>query len=266
MDERRVTNFPIVDFLTPDNRVEHQRYPLAGQPNPKVTLRVVDVASGADSLVYDAARHDEYLAEFDWIRAFESTGSGDPRSTPAHDAGRCLAERARQSLLLYYQASPTWVDVQPLPFWISGGRSVWLLDRKRTAGIYLRARDGALRKISGATARSPLRRRRNDTAYFQGAYPTRRDRALLAIDLNRPPENLAISLQRPAGTKTRFRRSSMRSSTCTAASTIRRVEASLTPRRLTFACWHRRTRHSKRSCFPTRMLQVASSYGSLDAI
>ena len=54
MDERRVTDFPIVDFLTINNQVDNQRYPLAGQANPRVTLRVVDLASGIDRLVYDA--------------------------------------------------------------------------------------------------------------------------------------------------------------------------------------------------------------------
>ena len=56
MDERHVTNFPIVDFLTIDNAVDHERYPLAGEANPRVTLRVVDLATGADRLVYDASR------------------------------------------------------------------------------------------------------------------------------------------------------------------------------------------------------------------
>ncbi|HTA39762.1 MAG TPA: DPP IV N-terminal domain-containing protein, partial [Candidatus Acidoferrales bacterium] len=67
MDERPVTNFPIVDFLLADNHVEDQRYPLAGEHNPQVSLRVVDVASGGDRLVYDAAPRDEYVAAFDWI-------------------------------------------------------------------------------------------------------------------------------------------------------------------------------------------------------
>ena len=67
MDERPVTNFPIVDFLLADNRVENQRYPLAGEHNPQVSLRVVDLASGGDRLVYDAGPADEYVAAFDWI-------------------------------------------------------------------------------------------------------------------------------------------------------------------------------------------------------
>ena len=169
MDERHVTNFPIVDFLTPDNRVEHQRYPLAGQPNPKVTLRVVDVASGADSLVYDAARHDEYLAAFDWIRAFESTGSGDPRSTPTHDAGRCLAKRARQSIAALL---PSLADV--------GRRAaVAVLDLRRTLGLAARPRadrrhlSACSRRVATENQRRlsrvrTLRRRRKRHCLFPG--------------------------------------------------------------------------------------------------
>lgn len=267
MDERRVTNFPIVDFLTPDNRVEHQRYPLAGQPNPKVTLRVVDVASGADSLVYDAARHDEYLAAFDWI-AHSNQLEAEILDRPQRTMRVDVWPNARGNpLLLYYQASPTWVDVQPLPFWISGGRSVWLLDRERTAGIYLRARDGALRKISGDYRAFELYGvEGNDTAYFQGAYPTRRDRALLAIDLNRPPREprnltptsgwhqITLSPKFNAFVDVHSRLNDPPSAgVVNSASLDVRL---LAPENAAL----------KTELLPTRMLQVASSYGSLDAI
>ena len=66
MDERPVTAFPIVDFLNTDNAVASENYPLAGENNPRVKLRLVQLAGGADSLVYDAGSQDEYLPFFDW--------------------------------------------------------------------------------------------------------------------------------------------------------------------------------------------------------
>ncbi|HZV76534.1 MAG TPA: DPP IV N-terminal domain-containing protein [Candidatus Babeliales bacterium] len=193
MDERRVTNFPIVDFLTIDNAVDHERYPLAGEANPRVTLRAVDLAGGRDRLVYDAARRDEYVAAFDWIAR---TGALEAE----------ILDRAQQTMRLdvwrdargdpsgiYYQRSSTWVDVQPLPFWLPDGRSVWLLDRGPTAGIYLRARNGSLSKLTGAYRVFSFDGvANNGTAYFTAAYPTRRDNSLLEISLQAPsmPRNL----------------------------------------------------------------------------
>jgi dipeptidyl-peptidase-4 len=267
MDERRVTNFPIVDFLTPDNRVEHQRYPLAGQPNPKVTLRVVDVANGADSLVYDAARRDQYLAAFGWIpHSNQLEAEILDRSQRTMRVDVWSNARGNPSLL-YYQASPTWVDVQPLPFWISGGRSVWLLDRERTAGLYLRARDGSLQKISGGYRAVELYGvEGNDTVYFQAAYPSRRDRSLLAIALDRAPREprnltpapgwhqITLSPEFNAFVDVHSRLNDPPSvGVVNSASLGVRV---LAPESAAL----------KAELLPTRMLQVPSPYGSLEAM
>ncbi len=184
MDQRRVTNFPIVDFLTVNNVVESSRYPLAGEPNPGVALHVVDVGSGADRVVYDAARRDEYIANFDW------TG-------PAGALTAEILDRPQRSMWVdlwpsdgtaavtaYRQTSRTWVDVQPLPHWLPDGRSIWLLDRGPTAGMFLRSRDGTLRKLTGSYRVTDFYGvARDGTIYIRAAYPTRRDRSLLAISL-----------------------------------------------------------------------------------
>jgi dipeptidyl-peptidase-4 len=185
MDERRVTNFPIVDFLTPNNGVDRERYPLAGQANPRVTLRVANVMTGTTRLVYDAAHRVEYLAAFDWIpHSSRLEGEILDRSQRSMRV-EVWPNAAGDPKLLYYQASSTWVDVQPLPFWLGDGRSVWLLDRDRTAGLYLRRRDGSLHRLTtGYRVEAVDGVARDDTAYFAAAYPTRRDRSLLAIRLD----------------------------------------------------------------------------------
>ena len=97
MDERRVTNFPIVDFLTVDNRVAHERYPLAGEANPRVTLRVVNASTATSRLVYDAAARDEYLANFDWVPHRELLEAELLDRAATHDARRSVARSARRS-------------------------------------------------------------------------------------------------------------------------------------------------------------------------
>ena len=46
LDETPVPNFVIDDSIPFAQRVENMRYPKAGQPNPLVSLRVVDVGTG----------------------------------------------------------------------------------------------------------------------------------------------------------------------------------------------------------------------------
>ncbi|HEV3092043.1 MAG TPA: DPP IV N-terminal domain-containing protein [Candidatus Cybelea sp.] len=190
MDERRVTNFPIVDFLTVNNAIDNQRYPLAGQANPRVALHVVEAAGRAGCTVYDAAKRDEYLAAFDWV-----PHSGFLEAEILDRAQRTMRVELWRApcgnpALLYHQASSTWVDVAPLPFWLRNGDSIWLLDRENTAGVYLRRRDGSLRRLSGSGRVTDLYGVEGETIYARAAYPTRRDRSLLAISLGGAQRNL----------------------------------------------------------------------------
>jgi dipeptidyl-peptidase 4 len=196
IDERAVTNFPIVDFLPNDNRVNFQRYPLAGERNPGVSMRVLDLGTGADRLVYDASPHDEYVAAFDWI----------PHSLNLQAE---IVDRHQRSLRVdiwaaaqgapstaYAQTSKAWVDVIPLPAWLADGRSVWLLDRDTTIGAYLRAADGTLQKLSGTYRAFALAGvdEKTGTAYVTAGYPTRRDRSLLALSPAGTMRNLTPAL------------------------------------------------------------------------
>ncbi len=184
MDEHPVTAFPLVDFMPVDNVVANEKYPLAGEGNPKVTLRFVTLATGKDSLVYNAGSRDEYLPFFGWqphsqalifellnraqtsLRVVASTRGGSPQT-------------------IYEQSDPKWLDDVPLPVWLDGGRSLWMLDRGGTNGLYLRDAGGNLTRLTGAYRSDVLLGvDANRTAYVTAAYPTRRDRSLLALPLS----------------------------------------------------------------------------------
>ncbi|HET7815207.1 MAG TPA: DPP IV N-terminal domain-containing protein [Candidatus Baltobacteraceae bacterium] len=183
MDERKVTAFPIVDFLAPDNAVDSQRYPLAGEHNPRVSLREIDLSAGSDRLVYDGGPRDEYLAAF-----------GYEGSVPTLLAE--VMDRAQQHVRvvewradgtehpLYLQSSNTWVDVIPLPQWLPGGRSLWILDRDNVQSLYLRSASGSLRAIGPRVHTFRVLGVKHAEVYTAAAYPTRRDQSVLAIALN----------------------------------------------------------------------------------
>lgn len=263
MDERRVTNFPIVDFLTTDNRVSRERDPLAGEANPRVTLRVVATASAASRLVYDAGARDEYLANFEWLPHRETLEAEllDRRQRAMRvDVWRNAAGSPVQ---LYRQTSATWVDVQPLPVWISGGRSFWLLDRRQTAGLYLRSPDGGLRKLTGDYRVSDFYGAdKNATAIVAADYPTRRDRALLSVSAQGVVQNLTPaagwhqSVPSPAFNRFVDRYSRLNDPPQMLLGSIpagpgRHLVSENVP--------------LKAALLPTRMLQVPSAYGPLDA-
>jgi dipeptidyl-peptidase-4 len=264
MDQRHVTNFPIVDFLTVGNSVEHQRYPLAGEPNPRVTLRVIDLATGADRMVYNAGRGDQYVAAFDWVPNSNRLAA-EILDRPQRSMRVLLWRNARQRpTTLYSQTSASWVDVQPLPFWLPDGRSVWLLDRGTTAGAYLRSRDGLLRKLTGNFRVSDLYGvSKSGIVYLAAAYPTRRDRSALAISLDGQLRNLtpapgwhdvaiAPPFDRFIDVHSRLNdppQSDLVSVTSLAAKTLVPESATL-----------------KAQLLPIQTLEVPSSYGPLDAI
>jgi dipeptidyl-peptidase-4 len=195
MDERPVTNFPIVDFLVPDNHVVNQRYPLAGEHNPQVSLRVVNVASATDRLVYDGAPKDEYIAAFDWVpgsHALEAELLDRAQKNLSIDLWNAGAGRPSP---VYTQVSTTWVDVIPLPTWLPDGRSVWTLVKgaRATASLSLRAAAGTWTDLGpgshvvanlGVDAKAGV-------AYVRATVPDRRDSALLAVPLDgSAPRNL----------------------------------------------------------------------------
>lgn len=193
MDERPVTNFPIVDFLPYDNKVTLQRYPLAGEQNPRVSLHVVDLLTQHSSEVYDAGAGDEYVPWFAW-----KPGS--------HTLLAEILDRAQQHLrvlaweqpgdapaALYTQTDRAWVEVTAAPTWLPGGESLWVLPRENAAGLYLRSAAGALRRLTGPYRVFELLGVdvKARTAFVTAAYPTRRDRSLLAVPLDAsPPRNL----------------------------------------------------------------------------
>lgn len=262
MDERKVTSFPIVDFLPADNTVDLQRYPLAGEQNPRVVLHEIDLGRGRDRVVYDAGKRDEYIAAFDY-----------KGKLPILTAE--ILDRAQQHLrvaqwdsngparTLYAQNSNTWVDIIPLPQWLPDGRSLWILDRGNVKSVWVRSASGSLRAIGPHVHTFRLLGTKGRYIYAAAAYPSRRDQSVLAIPLDgsafvnltprRGSHSVAFSPAANAFTDT-F--SSLNDPPSVA---VRRVGSaktvSLAPQNAAF----------KRELLPVQMLQVQTRLGKLDA-
>jgi dipeptidyl-peptidase-4 len=65
-DERPVESYPIVDYSPRYPTVAWQKYPKAGEPNPRVRVGVLDVASGVTTWMGTGGEEGDYLARVDW--------------------------------------------------------------------------------------------------------------------------------------------------------------------------------------------------------
>jgi len=68
MDETRVPTYPITDWLPTHPRVEQEKYPQPGDPNPSVRLGVVGSNGGKVRWIKLTDNDDTYIPRFGWIR------------------------------------------------------------------------------------------------------------------------------------------------------------------------------------------------------
>lgn len=191
LDERKVTRFPLTDFLPKNGRVNYQRYPLAGEKNPAASLHVIDLATKTDRLLYNAAPKDRYIAAFSWRPKSDDLITEILNRREQWLRVESLPAAGSAPSTLYRQRSPSWVDVIALPTWLPDGSSLWVLDRENLRSLYLRASDGSLRRITGdynlgseyATNGLVAAGKSGTRAWVYADYPTRRNRALLEVDL-----------------------------------------------------------------------------------
>jgi dipeptidyl-peptidase-4 len=70
MDEAKVPEYPITDFIPLHPTIDQQRYPVPGDPNPGVRVGIVPASGGATRWI-DLPFHqnDDYIPRFGWVDA-----------------------------------------------------------------------------------------------------------------------------------------------------------------------------------------------------
>jgi dipeptidyl-peptidase-4 len=66
-DESEVHKYPIVHDLDPEAELELQSYPKAGEPNPTVVLRIIDIETGETVEVETSSTPDNYIVRPMWL-------------------------------------------------------------------------------------------------------------------------------------------------------------------------------------------------------
>ena len=68
MDETRVPTYPITDWMPTHAKVDNQKYPQVGDPNPTVRLGVVGAGGGKVKWIKLTDDADTYVPRFGWVR------------------------------------------------------------------------------------------------------------------------------------------------------------------------------------------------------
>ncbi|HEV7516790.1 MAG TPA: S9 family peptidase, partial [Thermoanaerobaculia bacterium] len=141
-DESPVEVYPIVDYSPKYPKVEWQKYPKAGEPNPRVRVGVIDAAGGKTTWLATGGEEGDYLVRVAWtLDGKELRVERLNRDQTRLDLLRCHPEDGRCTPLLA-EEHPTWVDLtndfRPLP----GGRFLWSSEKSGWRRLYLHDADG----------------------------------------------------------------------------------------------------------------------------
>jgi dipeptidyl-peptidase-4 len=143
-DESAVSISTFVDYRPATQRVVRQRYPKAGQANPKVRLGVVELGSAKTTWV-DAGSY-EYIVRFGWLPGSTELSV---QTMPRQQNELCLrfAERATgQSREILVERQPAWINIHDvLYFFADGSRFIWMSERDGYQHLYLYRIDGTLK-------------------------------------------------------------------------------------------------------------------------
>ncbi len=138
MDERPVTQFPIVDFDSYTGEADLQRYPVAGGKNPIVHVYVQSLAGGAPRLMDTGENTDIYLARVNWLP--DSRRVAIQRLNRAQtDLDLLLADAATgKSSTLLSEKDLYWINISDdLRFFKNSDRFLWSSERSGYRHLYL---------------------------------------------------------------------------------------------------------------------------------
>jgi len=143
-DETPVGVYPLIDDEPRQATVRWQKYPLPGQPNPKVKIGVRDTTSASGKTVWmeTGGAPGDYLARAAWSKdgswlAVQRLN----RDQTELDLLRCAPASGKCSVLAS-DRDPDWVNLADDFHPLADGRFLWSSEREGVRRLYLHAADG----------------------------------------------------------------------------------------------------------------------------
>src|SRR6266851_4484722 len=138
MDERKVSQYPMVDFSSPSGEAEMERYPTAGGANPIVRVFVASPNGGEPRAMDTGAETDIYIPRVNWLTDSKHLAIQRLNRTQTTldlliaDAG---TGKTRAALS---ENDPNWINVSDdLYFLKDGKRFLWSSERSGYRHLYL---------------------------------------------------------------------------------------------------------------------------------
>jgi dipeptidyl-peptidase-4 len=145
LDERGVPEFTIADEIPYHLDLETFEYPKAGDPNPKVKLKVVRATGGSsvdvDTSGYTAAEH--LIVNVDWSRNDEIVFQVQNREQTWLDL--IASTTAGKTRRILRDSTPAWIDPIAAPHYLTDGSFLWQSERSGHRHLYHYDADGTLK-------------------------------------------------------------------------------------------------------------------------
>jgi dipeptidyl-peptidase 4 len=138
MDERKVSQYPMVDFSSPSGEAEMERYPAAGGANPVVRVLVASLSGGQPRAMDIGGETDIYIPRVNWLT--DSRHIAIQRLNRAQSTLDLLIADTSTSKThtVVSEDDPNWINVKDdLYFLKDGKRFLWSSERSGYRHLYL---------------------------------------------------------------------------------------------------------------------------------
>jgi len=138
MNEKQVPTYPITDWLPTHPKVEQEKYPKVGDPNPEVRLGVISAKGGHPKWISLTNDTDTYIPRFGWVRDGVLWAEVLNRAQDTMDLYFIDAKSGRSRKVLNESSPGNWVNVNDV-FRVlkSGDRFLWASWRDGHTHLYL---------------------------------------------------------------------------------------------------------------------------------
>jgi len=148
LDDGPVPEYPITDYLATHVRLERERFPQAGDPNPRPSLHVVaadDGAANPAALTLDDQQVEYLGPTFTWTPDSTALSFLALNRAQTDVAVHRWEPGTGNDRVLFVERDPYWVNSLGPPHFLKGGRQfLWVSERDGWQHVYLYTAEGRL--------------------------------------------------------------------------------------------------------------------------
>lgn len=144
--ESPVPEFPLISYGDLHASLDMQRYPKAGDPNPRVRVGVYDIASAETRWLDTVKGDDDYVPRFDWLDNAPATLALQILNRAQNELKLVFADAAAgEPRVVITEQDSNWINLSYLQqYYENLGRFVWSSERDGFEHLYLYKNSGDL--------------------------------------------------------------------------------------------------------------------------